>query len=218
MANLQETEFRKFKEEMTQVIEKLLNEKIFTEDADILGFGKNDFKELRKIDSIKKDDLSQADKEAQAREKERLLLKEATKPTKTQRKKITCLVGKYLLENESKVNSTFKNYKWNDFFNVQDKDKLLLKKADIPVINSSSIERTSDEHNLQSNYAKCVDMLVKTEKKGAELKYKPDYQTLKDLVYVTNYTVYTSQASQKYSSDKPVINPDDVQYVLDKYC
>ncbi len=162
MANLQETEFRKFKEEMTQVIEKLLNEKIFTEEAENMAF-KNDFKEIKKSDNPKKEDISQLEKEAQMREKDRLLLKEVTKPAKTQRKKITCLVGKYLLDNEAKVNASLKNYKWNDFFNVQAKDKLMLKKADIPVINSSSIERSSDEQNIQSNYQKCVDLLSKAE-------------------------------------------------------
>jgi hypothetical protein len=85
------------------------------------------------------------------------------KPQKAQRKKKTCYIGKHFLESDTIVNEALKAYKWNEFFSIQAKDKLLLKKSDVPVINSSSIERSSDDVKLQSHYSKCVELLKKYE-------------------------------------------------------
>jgi hypothetical protein len=158
---LQEKEYAKYKEDVMELIEKLLNQKMFTEDADNRGFLKTfpDLKELKKVSQMSessKNDKMEPEPTPKTYEKP---TKEA-KTQKTQRKKMTCLIGKYFMDNEKKVNDRLISYEWNEFFNITDKDKLMLKKSDVPVINSSAVERSADEIYIQNHYEKCNRLLL----------------------------------------------------------
>jgi hypothetical protein len=160
LANLQEQEYKKYREDIMQVIDLLLNERNLTEESDFNW--ERDLGERKKLASFEPK-LEKTDSEQKAIEKEKPA--KDIKPQKAQRKKKTCYIGKFFLESDNVVNDALKKYKWNEFFGIQAKDKLLLKKSDVPVINSSSIERSSDDVKLQLHYGKCVEHLKKYEVK-----------------------------------------------------
>lgn len=209
LANLQEQEYKKYREDIMQVIDLLLNERNLTEESDFNW--ERDLGERKKLASFEPK-LEKTDSEQKAIEKEKPA--KDIKPQKAQRKKKTCYIGKFFLESDNVVNDALKKYKWNEFFGIQAKDKLLLKKSDVPVINSSSIERSSDDVKLQLHYGKCVEHLKKYEK---EVNRKTNDTTIKDLIYVTNFTMYNLHSLQKHHTERQAIHPADVIHVLNKY-
>ena len=141
---IQEEEYLKYKADIMDLIDKLLSEKIFIEDAEQQGFGKIDdtMREIIKKPSDQKNDKM----EPEFRSFDRIGKDQKT--SKTQRKKKTCLVGKFFLEKTDHVNNEMARRNWKSILSVENEDKLMLKKSEIPVINSSEVKRSNDEVNI----------------------------------------------------------------------
>jgi hypothetical protein len=156
---MQESEYNRYKSDIIELVDKLLNERTFTEEVSDTQnfFNKNfvDLKEIKKkmpgLELPLKLDKSETDGKPFDRS--------SARNSKSSRKKMTCLIGRTFLENDPKVNREYYDKNWNDFFSITDKDKLLLKKSDIPVINSSAIERSSDEKQIIEHYKKTTALL-----------------------------------------------------------
>lgn len=150
---IQEREFTNFKDDIMELLDKLLNEKIFTEDADVPVKFHGEVREGRRIDM--------RDKRGESMESQRpyeRMLRENKAP-KSQRRKVTCQIGKDFIENEVRLNEYLNIYDVQAFFNVQDKDRLLLKKSEVPVINNSTVERSNDELYLQEQFERNTKQL-----------------------------------------------------------
>lgn len=55
---------------------------------------------------------------------------------------------------------------WDGILEVLDEDKLMLKKSEIPVINSSEVKRSNDEVNIQKHYDKCLKVITELDVRG----------------------------------------------------
>lgn len=151
---IQEREFQNYKDDLMELLDKLLNERIFTEDADIGGKFHGEVREGRRIDM-------RGDRRGESMESQRpyeKMLRENKAP-KSQRRKVTCQIGKDFIENEVRLNEYLNKYDVQAFYNVQDKDRLLLKKSEVPVINNSTVERSNDELFLQEQFERNTKML-----------------------------------------------------------
>jgi len=197
-----------------ELLDKLLNERIFTEDADIMGRYQLDSKEPRmKLSDLKSELKSESMENQRPYEK---LLRENKAP-KSQRRKVTCQVGKEFIENQVRLNEYLADYDSRNFFSLQEKDRLLLKKSEVPVINNSTVERSNDELYLKEQFENNEILLKKLEKKSYDYNGKPDYETLKDLVYLTNFVMYNLHSFQKYNIERAMIHPADLLYLLGKF-
>jgi len=209
-----EKEFQDYKNDILELLDKLLNERIFTEDADIAGRYPMDMKDSRaRLAELK------GEKRGESMESQRPYEKNMreNKAPKSQRRKVTCQVGKEFIENEVRLNEYLANYETRSFFNLQEKDRLLLKKSEVPVINNSTVERSNDELFLQEQFEKNGFLLQDLEKKAYDYNGKPDYDILKDLVYLTNFVMYNLHSYQKYNIERSMINPNDLLYLLNKF-
>jgi len=141
-------EFQTYKNDILELLDKLLNERIFTEDADNIRY-QPEAKEPRiKLSDLKAEIKSESGEGQRPYEK---LLRENKGP-KSQRRKVTCQVGKEFIENQVRLNEYLANYDSRNFFNLQEKDRLLLKKSEVPVINNSTVERSNDELFLKEQF------------------------------------------------------------------
>jgi len=155
-----EKEFQAYKNDILELLDKLLNERIFTEDADIMGRYQLDSKEPRmKLSDLKSELKSESMENQRPYEK---LLRENKAP-KSQRRKVTCQVGKEFIENQVRLNEYLADYDSRNFFSLQEKDRLLLKKSEVPVINNSTVERSNDELYLKEQFENNEILLKKLE-------------------------------------------------------
>lgn len=209
---IQEKEFQNYKNDILELLDKLLNEKMFTEDAD----NPAKFHELNR-EVLRRPD-GRGEKRGESMESQRPYERtRENKGPKSQRRKVTCQVGKEFIENEVRLNEYLNKYDVEAFFNVQDKDRLLLKKSEVPVINNSTVERSNDELYLQEQFERNNKMLQDLERKSYESNGRPDYDTLKDLVYLTNFVMYNLHSYQKYNIERSMIHPSDLLYLLNRY-
>ena len=155
IVEIQEKEFHAYKEDIMELLKKLLSERIFTEDADISAKYHNDIRDGRRILDARGD--RRGDSIESQRPYERMLRE--TKAPKSQRRKVTCQIGKEFIENEVRLNEYLNKYNVQSFFNVQEKDRLLLKKSEVPVINNSTVERSNDELFLQEQFERNTKLL-----------------------------------------------------------
>jgi len=207
-------EFQAYKNDILELLDKLLNERIFTEDADIAGRYLPEPKETRlRLGDMKGDKRGESMESQRPYEK---MMRENKAP-KSQRRKVTCQVGKEFIENEVRLNEYLANYEARSFFHVQEKDRLLLKKSEVPVINNSTVERSNDELFLQEQFEKNGLLLQDLEKKAYDCNGRPDYDTLKDLVYLTNFVMYNLHSYQKYNIERSMIHPSDLLYLLNRF-
>lgn len=152
---IQEREFQNYKNAIMDLLDKLLIEKIFTEDADLPIKFHGEVREARRMGDLR------GDKRGESMESQRpyeRMVRENKGP-KSQRRKVTCQIGKDFIENENRLNEYLNIYDVQAFYNVQDKDRLLLKKSEVPVINNSTVERSNDELYLQEQFERNTKML-----------------------------------------------------------
>jgi len=227
---IQESDFLNYKNDLMILIDKLINEKLFTG-----GLKNYDGQQKDSRFSMNPSILTK-DKDKGIVDKDKNIMNQENtdeKPKKAgsyvpfsdrmesniPRKKNICLLNESVLQPRNDLPSQFyEKFDWQKLTQTNPEDKILMKRSEIENLSDLNFQRNKNDGKTQQSQCEKLMESMRSIEKNCEFDLQNiEENTMKELISISNFILYGMVTNKNNNSEGSMIHPNDMIYLLNKF-